>query len=338
MSDKPPPPASAGTAGSPALHLIVAQAAPPADPEAQVLRQAFATLALPGLDALLRLLSPGAPDAADDDSLSPPHERAMAHALGLPVADGLIPWAARAAHAAGLPDAHAPGWAWITPCHWQVGMNEVRQHDPAGLLPDAAESAAFREAVRPWFAGDGIALHAGPTPGAWLAHGAPLAALPSASLDRVIGRDIDTWKLGGDAGRPLRRLQQEMQMFLYTHALNDARECLRRPPVNSFWISGTGDLPTAWAGDPQPAPQLDRTIADAWQAGHVAGWTAAWQALDARLATTLLPAARAGRAVTLTLCGERASRSWTLQPGGWIQQMRRRIAGPDRDRWLDGLS
>ena len=44
--------------------------------------------------------------------------------------------------------------------------------------------------------------------------------------------------------RSLRRLQNEMQMLLYRHPVNDARAAQRRLTVNSFWISGTGTLPS----------------------------------------------------------------------------------------------
>ena len=81
-------------------------------------------LALPNLGQLLARLAPDhAPqsddnDARDEFTLSPPHERALARALGLAGGDGRLPWAARAAALAGE-DPVAEPRGWVTPCHWQ---------------------------------------------------------------------------------------------------------------------------------------------------------------------------------------------------------------------------
>lgn len=46
---------------------------------------------------------------------APQHSVPGARILGLPVADGLIPWATWQAQS------FEEAWAFITPCHWQVG-------------------------------------------------------------------------------------------------------------------------------------------------------------------------------------------------------------------------
>jgi hypothetical protein len=94
--------------------------------------QALASLQLPNLFALLRLLTPGDRQTGDEDTLSPLHEVLQAQALGLPVQDGLLPWAALQAQAAHMPaPAASAAWAWLTPCHWQANADHVRMADPA---------------------------------------------------------------------------------------------------------------------------------------------------------------------------------------------------------------
>ena len=82
------------------------------------------------------------------------------------------------------------------------------------------------EAMQGFFAQDGIALYRY-APGQWLAQSDVFANLPTASLDRVIGRNIDPWLVGGATptgpATLLRRLQNEMQMLLYTHGVNANR-------------------------------------------------------------------------------------------------------------------
>ena len=284
-------------------------------------RAALAALRLPNLERLLIRLAPSHEDTQDDTSLSPPHERALAAALGLPVADGLIPWAALQAREFGL--AKDAAWGLMTLCHWQVGIDDVALGDPAQLDISAQESAALLEAVRPFFEEDGLAVHAGRRPGEWLAHGALLDGLPTASIDRAVGRPISEWSPQGEAARPLRRLQNEMQMLLYTHPINDARAERRAPAINSFWLSGTGRLPADLP--PSPMPETDDTLRAVALRDDAPGWTEAWQALDAQRIPALLADIERGAPVRLTLCGDRTARSYVPRQGGGLSSFARRL-------------
>ena len=87
--------------------------------------------------------------------------------------------------------------------------------------------------------------------------------LPAASLDRVVGRTIDDWMPRTPQAGPLRRLQQEMQMLLYTLPLNDERQRGGLLPVNSFWLHGTGALPATRHAAPGPLPLVTHYLRDA---------------------------------------------------------------------------
>ena len=91
---------------------------------------ALPSLRLPHLEKLLSRLTPMPLDAGDEFSLSPPHERALAIALGLPVADGLIPWAA---HQSQCPGA----WGFVTPCHWRAGAKHIAMSGASRLRASA---------------------------------------------------------------------------------------------------------------------------------------------------------------------------------------------------------
>src|SRR5206468_3962008 len=157
------------------------------------------------------------------------------------------------------------------------------------------------------------------TPLRWLAQGEIFRTLPTASLDRVVGRSIERWQPAGASGRPLRRLQQEMQMLLYTLPLNDARQRGGLLPVNSFWVSGTGVLPPDVGAAPVPGLQVTSSLRDAALVGDWRAWTAAWQQLDANECARLLQELDRGRTVRVTLCGEAGSRtlSSTAAGGAW---------------------
>jgi hypothetical protein len=279
-------------------------------------RAALPTLRLPNLETLLLRLTLADTDTQDDSTRSPPHERALAQALGISAADGCIPWAALEARQTGLAArGDTEGWGLVTLCNWQVGIDDVALGDPSAIEIDAAESMALLAVAQPFFEEDGIALHPSGTPGRWLACAPIFDGLATASIDRAVGYPISQWSPLGDAARPLRRLQNEMQMLLYTQRVNDDRAARGVPPINSFWLSGTGALkkdavPTA------TAPEVSDALRIAALRDDGAGWAAAWQALDAGAIASLLSDYTRGVDVTLTLCGDRAAQRYTVQQRG----------------------
>lgn len=314
------------------VHLLVPFAICAA-PEAA---QALAGLRLPHLRRLLRRLGVEATDAGDAQSLSTPHERVLARACGLPPAEGLIPFAALQAQQAGQAVVAGEGWAWITPSHWQVGRDRIAMAHPQDLRLDADDSQALLAAMQPWFAEDGITL-AYDAPLRWLARGDIFRSLPTASLDRVMGRTIhQEWMPAGAAGAPLRRLQQEMQMLLYTLPLNDARQRGGLLPVNSFWASGTGALPPDFAGT-AAGLQVTPYLRDTALLGDWRGWAAAWQQVDAKDCARLLDTLDRGRAVRITLCGESGARTWSSAAASAWQRVTGWFGTPSVARMVEGL-
>ena len=305
-------------------HLLIPHAAS----TAEGCRQALQGLALPHLDRLLARLGPwpAQSDSGEDTSFSTPHERALARALGLPAEDGRIPWAAWHRRA---PDG---AWAFVTPCQWQVGADHVTLRDPAALGLDEAASRALLAIVSPWFAEDGIALHYD-QPTRWLAGGALFDGLATASLERVLLRDVRAWMPDAKQARTLHRLHSEMQMLLYTHAFNDERAARGLPPVNAFWVHGAGALPGQVPDAAlQAMPEMPMALRDAALREDWRAWAQAWAALDAGHVAALLRRAERGAPVRLTLCGERNALAFHTAPRSLTQ----RIQGLFRpQRFLD---
>lgn len=313
------------------MHLLI----PHASALSPACAHTLSHLALPHLAALLARLDAGALTPGDEYSLNPPHERALAQALGLQGEDGALPWAARAAAQDGLsPEDRA--WGLLTPVHWSVGRDHVTLGDPAALALDEAESRALFDAVRELFESEGFALAWG-SPLRWYAAHDSLAGLPCASIDRVIGRNVDLW-LQTDtrrfpAAKLIRRLQNEVQMLLYTHPLTDAREARGLLPVNSFWLSGCGrHQPTS-----ATAPAIDARLRGPLLGEDWAGWAEAWQALDAGPLAELVAASTRGDAVQLTLCGERSAQTFATAPRSAWQRLRQRWQTADAAQILEAL-
>ena len=284
-----------------AMHLIV----PFAGCLSEAGLQAQQTLQLPHLERLLTHWQASPPLGTDEYSLNPPHEQALALALGwsagtVTLDRDALPWAALAAARTGLPSAGQVAWGLLTPVQLVPGREQIRLGDPADLQLDEATSRELLETVRPLFESEGVLLH-WLAPLQWLATHESFDALPCASLDRVIGRHLDPWLPPQRAARLLRRLQNEVQMLMYTHPLSEQREAAGLPVFNSVWLSGCGRLPAAWSSS-TPTPALDDRLRRPALTEDWAAWCEAWQALDAGPLRSMLQADAAG---SLTLCGER---------------------------------
>jgi hypothetical protein len=148
---------------------------------------------------------------------------------------------------------------------------------------------------------------------------------------------VDHWLPRQQQAQPLRKLQNELQMLLYAHPLNDDRAARGLLPVNSFWVSGTGSLPA----DFDPAQSDGSTVLDALRqptlSGDTRAWTQAWQALDQGPIQALLEQARRGLPVELTLCGDTAAQTFTLQPQGLWTRISQRFATADLTTLLQSL-
>ncbi len=306
---------------------------------------------LPHLEQLLQRLVPAPLFRGKADTLSPLHEQVAAHAAGLPKDDGLIPWAAQDATLRGLTGLHGlDGWAWITPCHWTVHADHVAMTDPAHLALTVDDYAVLWGAMEPYFAEDGITLFAqvlDHTPRAWLAHGAVFKELPTASLDRVAGQRVDTWMPRQNQAKSLRRLQNEMQMLLYTHALNERRALYKLPAINSFWVSGTGTLPAETAPSPTLTPvapsapltplAINRALRDAALKDDGHQWALAWQALDTSLLARACEDWKQGLPVHITLAGDHAAISLQHRPASTWARLQRRLATAQAIKLLKSL-
>ena len=316
------------------MHLIIPYAASHALNGPEV----WAGMQLPQLQTLLSLLQ--RQQVLQDPSptaLHLPHERLQAQALGWPLEAPTLPWAAW--HRAQQGQQSAEPQAWMTPCHWQIGMDQVVMADPAHLRLSDEESQHLLQAMQPFLQEDGLQVtwHSALM---WHAQGALLADLPTASLDRVIGQNVKDWMLQHPAARPLQRLQSEMQMLLYNHPVNDARDARRQHTVNAFWLHGAGKLS---ATAPAAAPPMTAavTVSDALRAsalhGDLQAWRQAWQQLDATAVADLLQHVKATGQATISLCSEHAAHTYTDAPAAWHQKITRLFNKPSPAAALQAL-
>lgn len=193
--------------------------------------------------ALARLLATAASPIAEPDGT-------LAFACGAvgiakqhdwPVA----PWLARAAGY----DTGMRYWFCAEPVTLEVGRDQGRLAGLVGDL-DATESAALLSSLRAHFAADGLAFAEG-APGHWWASLADAQQLETSPPGAARGKPLLPYLPRGPDAARWRRWQGEMQMLLFEHPVNRARENGGRPPVNYVWIWGGGTLR---APDPEASP------------------------------------------------------------------------------------
>ncbi len=314
-----------------AMHLLIPFASALSDAASHVLRD----LALPNLSSLLARLTLTRRDDADVYTLSPPHERALAAAFGWQGADGCLPFAAQAAARDGIA-AGDLAWGLVTPSHWHVGRDHVTLADPAALDLTETESRAAFDAVRELFESEGFGFVWGAA-SRWYAAHESLVDLPCASLDRVIGRNVEFWMRGSEArsvsAKRVRRLQSELQLLLYPHALNDERERRGALTLNSFWLSGCGRAQPEEAA----SPQVDEALRAPLLAEDWAAWAEAWHALDTGPIAALLAASRSGDSVALTLCGDRGAHRFESAPQSLWKRLGKRLHSAEPHTVLEAL-
>jgi hypothetical protein len=126
-----------------------------------------------------------------------------------------------------------------------------------------------------------------------------------------------------------------MQMLTYSHPVNDARTARSLLPVNSFWISGTGSLPADYAA--QAGVTIRHDLRGPSAQDDASTWVATWQALDEQAFHPMLEQARNGTAICLTLCGEQAGQTFTLQPRGLLSRLTSHFAKTDLGALLKTL-
>ena len=148
-----------------------------------------------------------------------------------------------------------------TPVTLIAGHVDVRLERRVVDLDDH-EAAALIALLNRHFEADGLDFIA-PRPASWFVRCSRTPALATSSLDTVVGRAILPFLPTGADGRIWRRWQNEIQMLLFEHAVNQARDARGRAPVSGVWFWGGGKL--------ADVPRVEAcSFADESEAGDVA--------------------------------------------------------------------
>jgi hypothetical protein len=138
-----------------------------------------------------------------------------------------------------IPGSEAGIWLRADPVHLRPDRDRVMLFDAGVLQLREDEAQALIVSLNGQFAADGIHFHYGDA-SRWYVRLERDPAITTTPLADVIGQDIHPHLPKGEEALQWHRLLNEVQMFLYTHAVNDARDASGRPAANSIWLWGEG--------------------------------------------------------------------------------------------------
>ncbi len=150
------------------------------------------------------------------------------------------PWAALAQ--AGDAESVEPGlWLRLDPVHLRPDMAQLLLFTAPDVQLSGDEAHALAQTVAECLTdyGELRVLH----PERWYLRLRDETALETVMPEHVVGRDVRDAMPSGAAGRSWRTRINEIQMRLFEHPVNAARETRGEPAINSVWPWGWGHTP-----------------------------------------------------------------------------------------------
>ena len=127
------------------------------------------------------------------------------------------------------------------PAYQQIDMNNATLANPAELALSDDECAALQQTLNSHFADDGIRFeHCNSS--RWYCHFDELPEITTVPVSAAIGRDVAECRPTGADARAWRSKLAEIEMLLFEHPINSARQERGQLPVNTLWLWGEGSL------------------------------------------------------------------------------------------------
>ncbi len=168
-------------------------------------------------------------------------------------------------------------WLRADPAHLRL------QRDRLILLPEveakADEAVQMCSSLNEHFAGQGVAFLA-PHPQRWYVRVDRLPDIETVPLSRAAGRNVRDLLSGGKEAAHWRRMFNEIQMLLFSHPANEAREARGELPVNCLWLWGGGCSPAVPVQKVCDSVSSDEELAEMFAAAAdipFAGWPGRWR-------------------------------------------------------------
>ena len=311
------------------------------------LQSSLQAIELKGMKGILQKAGSAAFHPCEKTSLSSSFDLAFSYVMDAPALEGLTA-RGELGYKFTYPDSRpltryhaeddAQAYAVVHLCHWRVGGGRVVLNDLYDI--DLQTSDALREKLGPLFQGEGVELFPFKKD-AWLARSKHFKNLPSASLNKVMNDDVLPWLIGvskkdtantqpslESSIHTLRRLQSEVQMFLY----DQPDQLSTQNKVNSIWFSDTGVTPASWdslelvTASENHEHELFKTtdaqilciheLTKPMRHHDFNAWLEGLRNIDQLIFQPLLKHPQ----LQVVLCGQDGFKTWSIQHKSWLHQ------------------
>jgi hypothetical protein len=145
------------------------------------------------------------------------------------------PKAAAAYKQAGGSAQHAY-WLFAAPVHMQLGRDSYFLATPAPILTSGDDALALVLSLNQHFNQVGLYFYL--QDAIWFLGLGSDPKITTTSIEKVVNQDVAPYLPQGEGALAWAKLQNEIQMLLFTHPVNVAREARGEPPINSLWFYG----------------------------------------------------------------------------------------------------
>lgn len=287
------------------MHVLIPSATS-SDPNCQQLWQ---SLRLPALEELISCLEGQEYTPSRQDGWLDPVQQIVAVHYGLQDETVFAAAALERRHQ-GLD--YAGGWAKLHWCSLEAGLDDMTLHPPHTLRIEPHEAKALQRIVGNWVKQEEVTLYPLDNRSCWM-HADWLADMPSVPLRRVACQGVARWIKPKQLHAGLNRmlfLQNEVQMLLHNHPLNEGRHEKGLLPINSFWVTGAGTLPEGFHPLDKKDLQYISTLENATIGNDWRAWALAWKEIDTKLVPQWQAHVDRGMPLELTLCGDAKAFTW----------------------------
>jgi len=175
--------------------------------------------------------------------------------------------------------------AVATPLYAALGMTDLTVVDPATFALSDDDSRILCDAADAHLREDGVRLHFVDAH-RWLMTSERAIGALTERPEYLIGEAVRPNLPRGTDGRMVERWMNELQMLLFTHPVNIAREDRGLPPINVVWLwgFGSGDAPSSPSpSSSEAACNAQLAFGQALRNGDLPAWQAAWTMLKPQI-------------------------------------------------------
>lgn len=129
-------------------------------------------------------------------------------------------------------------WMYAAPVNMQLGRDSYFLTDPELIMIKEEESVALVESLNAHFAGLGYYFYV--KDNVWFLGLDNDPQITATHIKQVTNQDIANYLPQGEGALVWNKLQNEIQMLLFSHPINQIRESKGLPMINSLWCYGLG--------------------------------------------------------------------------------------------------